>query len=243
MNNEACYNLIDYYNRTLTKEEMQKFEQHLSTCSECQSELEELTMLTEDLPFLSEPVEVPKEMKARIFAEIFEEEQDAKVIDFQPKTDVEPVKTKRSRFIMPTIAAALLVSLITNIYLLTERNEKPIAESGEMIQASQVTLLPTTEGEQAVAIASLLNEEGNQSLLLQASNLPTLSENEVYQVWVIEGEQPYPAGAFQPNDSGQGTLTYSLEEVEGKWDTIAITVEKEENLPVPAGEIVLAGKL
>ncbi|MBM7604274.1 hypothetical protein JOC75_002247 [Metabacillus crassostreae] len=248
MSNEKCYELIDYFNSTLTDEEMALFELHLQTCAECQLELEELTSLTEDLPYLSEAVDVPKDMKARIFDEIFQEEkEDVPQHNESGITQqigmTQPNKRKIPRFVLPSLAAALILSLITNAYLYNENKENQQTQSGitEIKPSSQVTLLPVDESNEAVAIVSLLTTNNEESLLLQASNLPMLSDEEVYQVWVIEGEQPYPAGAFEPNESGQGTLSYSLKELEGNWDTVAITVEKEENLPLPEGKVVLAG--
>ncbi|WP_226670122.1 anti-sigma factor domain-containing protein [Metabacillus litoralis] len=245
MNNEKCYQLFDYFNLSLAEEDMKQFEQHLQSCPECQQELAELTSLTEDLPYLSEPVDVPKDMKARIFDEIFKDEivDKSPVIETDQKPSVKQKARKTPRFMIPSLAAALIISLITNAYLFQENKEKSPSGIAEIEPSSQVTLLPVEENNEAVAIVSLLSNKNEETLLLQASNLPKLNAEEVYQVWVIEGDQPYPAGAFQPNESGQGTLSYSLKELEGKWDTVAITVEKEENLPLPEGEVVLAGAL
>ncbi|PGT90393.1 MULTISPECIES: anti-sigma factor [Bacillaceae] len=242
MTNEQCISLIDYYNRTLSDEELEEFESHLESCSTCKQELEELMSLTEELPYLSEQIDVPKGMKARVLENIYAEstvieDSHEKVSELQ----VVELKKKsgRSRFLIPTFAAALLLSLATNVYLYREVTQN--SKSEEFLPTSQVTLLPPDGQGDGIAIASLLSAAGQKSILLQASNLPKLQDDEVYQLWVLEGGQPYPAGAFQTNDSGQGTLTYSLEGLEGDWDTIAITVEQEPDLPTPQGEIVLAG--
>ena len=242
MTNEQCISLIDYYNRTLSNEEIEEFESHLEGCSACKQELEELMSLTEELPYLSEQIDVPKGMKARVLENIYDgstvlEESHEKVSE-QKVVELKK-KSGRSRFLIQTIAAALLLSLATNVYLYREVTQN--SKSEELIPTSQVTLLPPDGQGDGIAIASLLSAAGQKSILLQASNLPKLQDDEVYQLWVLEGGQPYPAGAFQTNDSGQGTLTYSLEGLEGDWDTIAITVEQEPDLPTPKGDIVLAG--
>jgi Anti-sigma-K factor rskA len=204
--------------------------------------LEELISLTDDLPYLSEQIEVPKGMRARVLENIYDEE--AVIEDSYEKGEEQKVvelkkKSGRSRFLIPAIAAALFLSLATNVYLYRAVIQN--AKSDEILPTSQVTLLPPDGQGDGVAIASILSAAGQESILLQASNLPKLKDDEVYQLWVLEGNQPYPAGAFQTNDSGQGTLTYSLEGLEGDWDTIAITVEQEPDLPTPQGDIVLAG--
>lgn len=244
MTNEQCISLIDYYNRTLSDEEIEEFESHLESCSTCKQELEELMSLTEELPYLSEQIDVPNGMKARVLENIYDGQ--AVIKDSHEEISEQNVvelkkKSGKARFLIPTIAAALLLSLATNVYLYREVTQN--TKSEEFVPTSQVTLLPPDgqNQEDGIAIASLLSAAGKKSILLQASNLPKLQDDEVYQLWVLEGGQPYPAGAFQTNDSGQGTLTYSLEGLEGDWDTIAITVEQEPDLPTPQGEIVLAG--
>ena len=245
MNSKHCHRLIDYFNRSLTADESILFEKHLMDCTECKSELDELYRLTEDLPYVSEPVAIPKDMKSRIFEEIYHQDIENSIATekVEQREAIQPKKqnARKQRFLMPTIAAALFVSLLTNGYLYYENNQYSKAENENIQSTSQVTLLSQQEDNDAIAIASLLSKNGQDSILLQTANLPKLKEGEVYQVWVIEGENLYPAGSFQTNASGQGTLEYSLDDVKGNWDTIAITVEKEPNLPSPRGEILLAG--
>lgn len=244
MNSEQCFKLIDYFNRSLTEEETLQFEKHLVDCSECKSELEELYSLTEQLPYLSEPIAVPKNMKVRILEEVYNvdpENSNVTAINEKQAAIQPKVNSRKSRFLIPTFAAALFVSFVTNAYLYYENNQYSKAENENVQLTTQVTLLPQQEDNGGIAIASLHSKNGQDSILLQAANLPELSEKNVYQLWLIHGDKPYPAGAFQTNASGQGTLEYSLEGVKGEWDTIAITVEKEPNLPSPKGKIVLAG--
>ncbi|MCY1050257.1 anti-sigma factor family protein, partial [Mammaliicoccus sciuri] len=40
-----CEKLYDYFNDQLSKDEIQKFEEHLKTCKNCQEELDELNIL------------------------------------------------------------------------------------------------------------------------------------------------------------------------------------------------------
>lgn len=234
--NESCHMLIDYFNRTLTEDEMRQFENHLIECPSCQEELMEWEMLTEYLPYESEAIEVPTDLKARIFASLPD-------IPEQEKVEPTPIKEKSRRRMGPVtsvLAAGLFASLVANAFLLSETQKEPEIAQSEIQLIGQSILAPQ-EGTSASAVAMLIADGNQNILLLDAKDLPTLSKDELYQVWVIEGDQPYPAGIVQPNETGTGTVSHPLTDLSGTWDTVAITVEKEPNLSAPEGQIILAG--
>ena len=235
--NESCHMLIDYFNRTLTEDEMRQFEDHLIECPSCQEELLEWEMLTEDLPYESEAIEVPTDLKARIFASLPEEtSKEDQIVQI-------PTKEKSRRRIGPVtsvLAAGLFASLVANAFLFTETQKGPEIAQSEIQLIGQSILAPQ-EGIDASAVAMLVADGDQDILLLDATDLPALSADELYQVWVIEGDQPYPAGIVQPNETGTGTISHALTDLSGTWDTVAITIEKEPNLPAPEGQIILAG--
>ncbi|MFC0272151.1 anti-sigma factor domain-containing protein [Metabacillus herbersteinensis] len=263
MSKVQCHLLIDYFNQTLTPEEASVFKKHLVDCPECREELDELNELTLDLPYLSESVPVPEGMKARILEAAYHEDtlkekssdyrQNVVSLDtitdqqnkpkLEQNTSVEEFRSRRKRtFLIPSLAAALFLSLASNAYLYYEGTKQNAPVEVGLIQ-NQVTLTPADQVGEHIAIASLIKENNNDILQLQASKLPELENGEYYQVWLIEGDQPYPTGYFQPDKLGQGTVNYQIELEDKKWDTIAITIEKEPNLPAPEGQIVLAGKI
>lgn len=239
--NEQCNMLIDYFNRTLTDEEMTLFEQHLIECPACAEELAEWEMLTEDLPFSSDEIEVPSDLKARIFEQIDEvpvKEDSPKVV--QEKAVVVQPK-KRFNFALPALAAALLVSLISNIYLVNESNKAPEVAQSDIQFIGKTVLASEPGAEDASAVAMLLSDQGEDILIVDAEGMPALPEGELYQVWVIEGDVPYPAGVIELTDKGEGSVNHRLTDLDGDWDTIAITVETKPNLPLPEGSVVMAG--
>lgn len=234
--NESCHMLIDYFNRTLTEDEMIQFENHLIECPSCQEELMEWEMLTEYLPYESEAIEVPTDLKARIFASLPD-------IPEQEKVEPTPIKEKSRRrmgLVTSVLAAGLFASLVANAFLFSETQKEPEIAQSEIQLIGQSILAPQ-EGTSASAVAMLIADGNQNILLLDAKDLPTLSKDELYQVWVIEGDQPYPAGIVQPNETGTGTVSHPLTDLSGTWDTVAITVEKEPNLSAPEGQIILAG--
>ncbi|PIC68472.1 hypothetical protein CSV71_04575 [Sporosarcina sp. P21c] len=234
--NKSCHMLIDYFNRTLTEDEMRQFEDHLIECPSCQEELMEWEMLTENLPYESEAVEVPIDLKARIFASLPDIPAKAEFVTM-------PTKEKSRRRMGPVttvLAAGLFASLVANAFLFSETQKEPEIAQSEIQLIGQSILAPQ-EGTSASAVAMLIADGDQNVLLLDATDLPTLSKDELYQVWVIEGDQPYPAGIVQPNETGTGTVSHPLTNLSGTWDTVAITIEKEPNLSAPEGQIILAG--
>lgn len=234
--NESCHMLIDYFNRTLTEDEMRQFENHLIECPSCQEELMEWEMLTEDLPYESEAIEVPTDLKTRIFASLPDIPEQAKVVPMPTKEK----SRRRTGPVTSVLAAGLFASLVANAFLFSETQKEPEIAQSEIQLIGQSILAPK-EGSSASAVAMLIADGNQNILLLDAKDLPTLSKDELYQVWVIEGDQPYPAGIVQPNETGTGTVSHPLTDLSGTWDTVAITVEKEPNLSAPEGQIILAG--
>ena len=50
---QCKHQVIDYFNGHLQGEEKAQFEEHIKHCSACKEELEELTSLMSDIPFLA----------------------------------------------------------------------------------------------------------------------------------------------------------------------------------------------
>lgn len=240
---KQCNQLVDYFNRALTDEENALFEAHLIECPACQEELTEWEVLTEDLPYLSEEITPPVDLKARVFAAISAPEEQLGNVESLPQRPATIKPKKRFNFAVPALAAALFASLVTNAYLVSTETKEPEVALSDIEFVAQTTLASVTEGEQGSAIAMLLSDKGESVLLVNASNLPKLAEGELYQVWVIEGDKPYPAGVVTPTEEGSGSVSHPLKDLVGNWDTVAITIEKEPNLPAPAGSVVLAGSI
>ncbi|KGP92154.1 hypothetical protein N780_00830 [Pontibacillus chungwhensis BH030062] len=252
---EHCDRLIDYISGELNEEEKRAFEDHLKECSECREEVEEMESIMKDLPFAAEPVDPPEGMKNRVLGSVFEEEQT------EPGTVSEDVEQpyeddkiasltthkqgKRVRKPWTALlAAGLLLSVSGNVYtLLNEENEgtDPVVESIDEVM-KKVTLSGQQNG---TASASIIKQQEDRTLVVEAEQLNQLQGEEVYQVWLINGETPHRAGSFVTNQNGEGAVAFSLEKLkdQGDFDTIAITKEPDATSETPRGDIVLSSKL
>ncbi|MCM3006460.1 anti-sigma factor [Priestia koreensis] len=259
MNNDYCHLVIDYFNGALSDEERMQFEQHLKECHSCQEELRELQEVVGDLAFLAEPKSPPSDMKARVLANVFAEEQEKPVQSVDRSEEVKkpsvvekprPVKRRgQARWLMPLLAAGLLLSLIGNGYAVVNWDKEN--ESAEPLRAtstdsiSKTLSLQAASTKPATATASMVNTTNNSTnMVIQAQGLSSLKGNEVYQVWLIKDNKPQPAGSFVTDSQGNGVMVYTLkpQEAKKKWDTIAITLENQPNRKLPQGDIVLSSK-
>lgn len=245
----ACDQLIDYFNQYLSETEREQFEQHLATCSDCQEELEQLEALVGGVAFLSTPTEPPAGMKARVLDRVFAEEEQTShpvaetvtpLVKPSPRhEDVTPLRTRSKQTTpawgMMALAAALILSLVGNGYFFLNQSD-----SNEIALTESIPLDGESDG-----TAYLADQDGTRQLIVQTSGLTPLEANEVYQVWLIKGDEPIPTGAFVTDDKGNGTVIYTLDdnEVDTDWDTVAVTKEPERGNTLPEGDIVLSASL
>lgn len=248
MERAMCDLTIDYFNGLLTTEEQEAFERHLESCADCQQELAEWQALSEDLPYVSELVEPPVGMKERVLGSILGEDSPAQPV--VAPTPVIPMESKKPRKLstsrwLPLVAAALVLSLVGNAYL------------GYMVQDQQQTLVTQSETvDQLVALVNLQPLEGDSTgtasivrngdtiqVVVQASSLPELSNEEVYQVWLIDDEGPDRAGTFTSTGT-DGAVVYTLPAGEDfSWSQIAVSHEPNKDSETPLGQVLMASAI
>ncbi|PPA68868.1 anti-sigma factor [Jeotgalibacillus proteolyticus] len=262
-NRAHCDQLIDYFNGHLSGEEKKAFEEHLNTCTECQEELNEWNALIDELPYDSEPVTPPEGMKERTLAAVFKEDETSKAEKddesnqtqaISPFTHAEKAPVKKfpsKKWVLPA-AAAFLLSLGGNVFLFNQLQQQSteLTQSQETIDELMqfVTLSPVNTEEAAPAgTASIVRRGSEVSVVINASSLGPLRDNEVYQVWLIEGDSPdtpQRAGTFVSSETGDGTVVFTMENFNPEqWNTIAISHEPDADSQTPEGEVILASEL
>jgi len=101
-----------------------------------------------------------------------------------------------------------------------------------------------------VLLASLQGDTGEGSVyldptgeLLLIAALPPLTENQVYQLWVIEeNAAPVSGGVFTIDTSGYGIIRLPAARVPDG-STLAITAEPSPGSDGPTGPILIAGRI
>ncbi|WP_246938865.1 anti-sigma factor [Bacillus pinisoli] len=243
-----CDLLLDYYNLSLEDDQMKNFEQHLSECSRCQEEYEELVSLTEELAYSSTPVDPPVGMKDRILSNVFAEETEHTLTMVNQETIQEnndyALPRKKKNWMVGALAAALLLSLVGNFYTISLTNQTAEEVETPLDQLVKEVVLQATTNPNFSGTASIVEKNGLSHLIVKANGLSAVKENEVYQVWLLKDGTPYRAGSFIPNQDGSGMVTYQVDsDLNVDWDTVAITLEPTINSELPLGEVVLASEL
>ncbi len=90
-----------------------------------------------------------------------------------------------------------------------------------------------------MARARVLYDDAWRECVLLVSQLARAPEGRAYQVWVISGAKPTPAGTFQVDE--EGTALVWLPAFEGGAQAFAVSLEPAAGVPAPTGPIVLAG--
>ncbi|MGM0805825.1 MAG: anti-sigma factor domain-containing protein [Bacillota bacterium] len=251
MEQKTCDNLLEYYNGLLEGKEKDAFEKHLKQCDACQEEWAEWQDLTADLPYLSEEAQPPIGMKERILTNVtasnssfsHQEKQSVNKTD-ELTTPVSPITQRKSKpWIQGLLAAGLLLSLGTNAYLFNENNKnEQVIE--EQINKTFKTVQLASEETDSTGVASMVQENDTMNLVVQTNNLTQVKGTETYQVWLIEGDKPYRAGTFTPDENGNGAVVFPVKfEGEHNWDAVAISHEPTPNSKKPVGTIVMASNL
>lgn len=139
------------------------------------------------------------------------------------------------------MAALLLLSLIGNGVQYFKQKESQ-NQSTPMINTNdaQSINLKSMDEDKTQGQAYVSSNKTHSKLMVEANDIEATKGNEVYQVWVIKDNKPYPAGTFATkNDKGMVVFDLSDMDVDEN-DTIALTLEPSPNNNEPKGQMIMA---
>ena len=196
----------------------------------------------------SPPVTPPGDIRAALLAQIATMPQDDAAAEprpaEQPGSDVDepflrpPRRWGRALFGLAA-GLVLLVGLGFGVVALTSQLTTPESVVAlQEIQSADDAQTASVELETgAVATAHWSASMG--SAVLVADGLEPLSDDQTYELWFVRGDQPVPAGLFEP-DAGEATALLDGAMHEG--DVIAVTVEPAGGSPTgqPTSDPIIA---
>jgi anti-sigma-K factor RskA len=117
-------------------------------------------------------------------------------------------------------------------------NVSPPSTVDSLYVAVLGSLIENAPDATAVAVWDADRQEG----VLTASNLPGVSDEEDYQLWIIAPENPAPisAGVFQVAEDGTARFAFRPESGSAAGGVFAISREPRGGSPQPQGPVVLA---
>ena len=126
------------------------------------------------------------------------------------------------------------------------RQELALARESNDLLASPETIFASLDGTKAApqAGARVAFDAQTGRALLIAFDLPPAPDGKAYQLWFIKGAQPpVPGRVFKTDERGRGLLRDQSPPAGLEADTFAVTLEPEQGVPAPTGEIYLVGKI
>jgi anti-sigma-K factor RskA len=208
----------------LEPEKRRAFEAHLESCESCREELAAFASTTEALAVAASGPAPPPELRDRILATARAEPQ-----------VVVPFERRRSRSV-PVLAAAAAVAavlaLAVGLWAMRLSDDLDEARSAlEILQDPDARTVPLRTGTGRLVV----DPDGRAVLVV--GGLEPAPDGKTYEVWVVEGDTPVPAGLFAGGDAAE---VVGVEGTVDDGDVVAVTVEDAGGAETPTLPLVVA---
>jgi anti-sigma-K factor RskA len=213
--------LDDYVMGTLTAQDQQWMDAHVATCDICQQELPDLLDAMQALPFGAP--EPPFAMNDDVWKRI--ETSITASGESTPPSPAPVVEMRRPPSNMSLLSARW--RLVAAVFLVLIVGGVVIAQVIQSIGGddSQTIKFAFTDPDIS-ANGKLAYYPDEKKFVFSSSDMPELSEGQVYQAWLIQGDEPpVPGGVMDPS-----TGKVEISGDRNAFDTFALTVE-----PGPSG--------
>ncbi|HEY5728915.1 MAG TPA: anti-sigma factor [Anaerolineales bacterium] len=229
-------NIPAYAIGALDDRDVAALETHLRSCLSCQNELAEYRAMSASLLMAVPPKHPPAALRTRLAGKL----PSARKIT-RPRFTF-----SLNRFALGLTVIALFVLNLVSLMQLRQIQSQQARLSSQfenaqaalvMLSSPNIIMLPVL-GEN-VSGTLLLDRERNQAVLV-TQNLPPLSENQIYQIWLVKPDGGRDsAGLFSP-ESGQSYTTQNISTSQPFSDYlgIGVTVEPAGGSDAPTGERV-----
>jgi anti-sigma-K factor RskA len=212
---------------------------HLSTCADCRALLASYSDLGEALLYATPPMSAPQGAAIRMQRRLT-----------PPRQDVTPTPWWRrlnSRLLVPGLAFAVLLLVITNLYWFgrTSGLQQQLTEQASLVasltNASTISLHADAPAPNAHGVVYASTK--GQIALLCVYGMPELPPDKAYQVWLIKDGKRESGGVFQVSEYGFGFLMVKPTHALSEYSSVGITVEPVVGSPAPTSPRVLGGSL
>lgn len=223
----------------LEGEDVVLFENELRTNPEAREIFAHYKDTSELLPLSIEQFDPPAGLEDRIFAALPDQPSKGPA---RPEPVVEFAKPSVNWLPWALAASLALACLFIAADNFKQRekiaNIPPPSTVDSLYVAVLGSLIENSPDATAVAVWDANRQEG----VLTASNLPAISEEEDYQLWIIVPENPAPisAGVFNVADDGTARYAFRPESGSPTEGVFAISREPRGGSPQPQGPVVLA---
>jgi hypothetical protein len=211
----------------------------------------------------SEPVEASPAAKQKLMERVQAGAPVAKIPAYKPgfwaRLRESLSSPNRLRLEPLVVTASLIVALVSlgSVFLIGREISRLRQEIGELqasvLNQEQIILYLSNPGSQSIVIAGTEHSPEAQGRVIFApedtegglliTGLAPLEPDQVYQLWLIEGETPQSAGTFDVDANGQAVVQIAAPTAIADFDALGVSVEPAGGSSQPTGDIVLLGPL
>jgi anti-sigma factor RsiW len=213
--------------------ERRAYEDHLAGCDRCREELGSFLEVSAALAVAATGPEPRPEVRERILAEARAERQT--VVPFAPPR-------RRLAPALGTVAAiAAVVAIALGAYTLSLSSDLDDTRAA-LAQQQEVSSVLSDPAARAVSLESgdgrlVVGEDGAAVLVLDM--VEPAPSGKTYEVWIIDGETPSPAGLF-PGSEGRDLVPVDGAVRPGS--VVAVTLERSGGVDVPTTEPLVTSR-
>lgn len=246
----------------LAPTDLTEFEAHLATCEICRAEVSALRPVAAALPGTVAQVDPPALLRGRVLESITGQSTSSHARARPAAAPIAPWLAAAA-----TLAAVALGGYtlqlrgrITNLEGELQQAMAQVALADRQVVDARRTALDAQFQVAVLAAPDLLRVDlgglppaptasarafwsRSRGMVFTASSLPALMPGRVYQLWVIPDQgNPISVGLLEPDPSGTLTKVFQTPADIPPPMMIAVSEEPAGGVPVPTGELYLAGK-
>jgi hypothetical protein len=237
---ETVRALIPAYSLGATDpDETQLVESLLEYCPEAAAELADYDVVAKQLLYSAPPTSAPTHLREKVLASVrsSQSRSTANASPIRSQQSIHHHRTNRP-WQLALAAAVLAIALLSlsNLYWAAQitalqnmqqefsRRLDDHSDVLTLIGAGETQRIELWNPGRTLLAAMLCNPEEPLGFVY-AEDLPPLPPGQVYQVWLVQGQQRIRAGSFVVDEEGEGSLVFRLNEPLGRYQSAEITVE------------------
>ncbi len=221
---------------SLEANEVQRVEEHLSSCLICRRESAAFERVAEQLACAIPPVEPPPELRNRLMERVH-------TLRPQPQPlQTLPSSSRRGRLLPAWGWAGLLLLLALaafNLLLWQRVDQMDYFTTAGGFRAVPLNPSDTASSATGYVLVSMDGEDG----ALVVDGLPPLAEGQQYQLWLVRDGEKISGAVFSTDEHSYGGTRIRAPRSLLDYSAAVITIEPEGGSPQPAGVQVLGGSL
>jgi anti-sigma-K factor RskA len=220
----------------LEPDEAEAFEAHLVTCAQCRTEVAELSALPGLLEQAAPPVEVPPDLRERIFAAIKREASGPAAPQPRRAKARKPRRVVELRRVAAVAAAIVLLGAALTVVRQVASPEPAVAE----------VVLRSPTGGPARGTAEIRETDEGQRIDLEVADLPPTPPGYYYECWLVgpgdtlEKPNRVSVGTFTVDADGRAKVRWNFAVDLARFPRMGVTLEPDDGNPAQTPDRVLA---